>query len=98
VKKLIILLSFAMAVHLIACSSYGVIFLNAEEQVENVSVQQLLEEEILKKGHLVRPNFSIQNPIAALYYTFYINENSGAFSSYVQEIHVPPPNFFPAFS
>jgi hypothetical protein len=98
VKKLLILLSFSMAIHLIACSSYGVILLNAEEQVENINVQQLLEEEVLKKSDFVRTGYSLQNPITEQLLTFYINENSGGFSSYVQEIHVPPPNFFPAIS
>lgn len=87
-----------MAIHLVACTSYSLILLNAEEQVENINVQQLLEEEVLKKSDFVRSFFSLQNPFKERLSNFYVNENSGGFSSYVQEIHVPPPNFFPAIS
>ena len=41
-----------MAIHLVACTSYSVSVLNAEELVENIGMQQLLEEEVLKKGNL----------------------------------------------
>lgn len=87
-----------MAIHLVACTSYSVIVLNAEELVENIGMQQLLEEEVLKKGVFIRSSFTLQNPFIDQISSFYINENSGGFSSYVQEIHVPPPNFFPATS
>lgn len=87
-----------MAIHLIACTSYSLIMLNAEEQVENINVQQLLEEEVLKKSDFIRPPFSLQNPFHEQILIFYFNENSGGFSSYMQEIHVPPPNFFPEIS
>jgi hypothetical protein len=98
VKKLLILLSFSMAIHLVACTSYSLIVLNAEEQVENINIQQLLEEEVLKKSDFVRSAFVLENPFKQEVSIFYFNENSAGFSSYVHEIHVPPPNFFPAFS
>lgn len=87
-----------MAIHLIACTSYRLVLLNAEEQVENINVQQMLEEEVLKKSDFVRPSFSLQNPFLEEITTFYFTENSAGFSSYVQEIHVPPPNLSPVFS
>jgi hypothetical protein len=87
-----------MAVHLIACASYSLILLNAEEQVENINVQQLLEEEVLKKSDFVRSFFALENPFKERFFANYYNENCGGFSSYVLEIHVPPPNFFPAIS
>ncbi|GAA0879846.1 hypothetical protein GCM10009119_28150 [Algoriphagus jejuensis] len=87
-----------MAIHLVACTSYSLILLNAEEQVENVGMQQLLEEEVLKKSDFIRSAFLLQNPFREKFFTSYFNENSGGFSSYVQEIHVPPPNFFPVIS
>lgn len=87
-----------MAIHLVACTSYSLVLLNAEEQVENIGMQQLLEEEVLKKSDFIRSSFTLQNPFIDQISSFYINENSGGFSSYVQEIHVPPPNFFPATS
>lgn len=87
-----------MAIHLVACTSYSLFVLNAEEQVENINIQQLLEEEVLKKSDFIRPSFSLLNPFQTNILTFYFNENSDGFSSYVQEIHVPPPNFFPPTS
>lgn len=87
-----------MAIHLIACTSYSLIVVNAEEQVENIGMQQLLEEELIKKSDFIRSSFTLQNPFQEEFLKFYFSENSGGFSSYVQEIHVPPPNFFPVIS
>lgn len=93
VKNLLVFFSFVMAFNLIACTSYGLVQLNAEELVENITLQELLEEEMNKKNEYMRPVFSLNQPLTEELVTFYFAQNSNGFSSFVQEIHVPPPNF-----
>lgn len=97
-KNLLVFFSFLMAFNLIACTSYGLVQLNAEELVDNITLQELLEEEMSKKNEYMRPVFALKHPLTEERITFYFNENSVGFSSYVLEIHVPPPNFSPVFS
>ncbi|OOG73071.1 hypothetical protein [Algoriphagus sp. A40] len=82
-----------MAINLIACTYYGQIQLTAEELVETNPLQELLEKEVKMFNEYMLPAFSLEHPFLKIDSTFYFTQNSNGFSSYVQEIHVPPPNF-----
>ncbi|HSF53162.1 MAG TPA: hypothetical protein VLA71_05395 [Algoriphagus sp.] len=82
-----------MAINLIACTYYGQIQLSAEELVETNPLQELLEKEVKMFHDYMLPAFSLKPPFLKIDSTFYFTKNSNGFSSYVQEIHVPPPNF-----
>lgn len=82
-----------MAIHLVACTSYGMVQLNAEELVENVVLQELLEKEMNKKSEYTFTFFALQHPLVEEKSTFCFTENPEGFSTYELEIHVPPPNF-----
>ncbi|GAB3218000.1 hypothetical protein GCM10027454_03490 [Algoriphagus aestuariicola] len=87
-----------MALHLVACTYYGCIQLTAEDLVENNPIQEFLEKEVKMLHDYMIPSFSLEHPFLKADSTFYFAKNSNGFSSYVQEIHVPPPNFFQVIS
>ncbi len=97
-KKILIFFSFLMAINLVACTYYGLIQLSAEELVENAPLQEILEKETSKKSEYMLSSFSLEHPVLVIRGTFYFDKKSHGFSSYVQKIHVPPPNFFPPIS
>lgn len=82
-----------MAINLVACTYYGQIQLSAEELVENNLLQEILEKEVKMFHEYTLSAFSLEHPFLKIDRTFYLTQNSNGFSSYVQEIHVPPPNF-----
>ncbi|MDF2157251.1 hypothetical protein [Algoriphagus sp. CAU 1675] len=81
-----------MAVNLVSCTYYGLIQLNAEELVETNPLQEILEDHSSNKSYYVL-SFSFFQPLGIeSQESKYFGRDAELFSTYTQEIHVPPPN------
>ncbi len=87
-----------MAINLMACTCIGLIQLSAEELVENLTLQELLEEEQRVKKEYTACYLSLQHPQAEEKVVSYFNSDAAVICRYELDIHVPPPNFFPTRS
>ncbi len=93
-SRILILVSFLMAIHLVACTYLSGMLVVSEELVENSPIQEILENHEDNKSVYMLSNFHFQSPIFEYQMTFYLRKNSGNFSSYEQDILLPPPDFF----
>jgi hypothetical protein len=82
-----------MAINLIACSYYAPMFLKVEELVETNPLQEIQEKELTDKINFVIPAFKFSTLIFEIENQVHFWENSASFSSYEQDILLPPPDF-----
>jgi len=91
VSKILILVSFLMAINLVVSTYYSDELVVSEELVENGPI---LENPDDKKSVYTLSYFHFQSLIFENQVTFYFRKNSGNFSSYEQDILITPPDFF----
>lgn len=82
-----------MALNLVACTYYGGMLITAEELVETNSLQEILEKHVDEKSDFLLSAFRFIPPIIEKEESFYYSKNSENFSSYEQDILLPPPDF-----
>lgn len=93
-KRILILLSFLMAINLVFCTYYGGMLKNAEVLVENSQLLEILENHSEKKSDFLITSFRFLSPIIEMEEISYNSDNSENFSNYEQDILLPPPDFF----
>jgi hypothetical protein len=82
-----------MAINFLACAYYAPMMLTAEELVENNPVQEIQEKEMTKKINFVISTFKFLTLIFEIENQVYFWENTASFSSFEQDILLPPPDF-----
>ena len=92
-KYSIVVLSIVMAINFLACAYYAPMLLTVEELVENNPVQEIQEKEMTKKIDFVIPAFKFLTQGFKIQGKVYFWENSAIFSSFEQDILLPPPDF-----
>ena len=92
-NRFVIILSFLMAINLIACTYYAPLMLMASELLETEPLQEIQEEDMTKKIDFVIPAFRFLTQGFKIPVQVYFCENSAIFSVYEQEIPLPPPDF-----
>lgn len=93
-SKILILVSFLMAINLVASTYHNGKLVVSEELIENSPLQEILENPDDNKSVYTLSYFHFQSPIFENQVTFYFRKNSGNFSRYEQDILIPPPDFF----
>lgn len=93
-KKILILLSFLIAANLVLTTYYGLLVNNAEELVENSSLQEILENHSEKKSEFLLTSFRFSSPFIEKEEKNYDLNYTENLSSYEQDILLPPPDFF----
>lgn len=93
-KKILILLSFLIAANLVFTTYYGLLVNNAEELVENSSLQEILENHSEKKSEFLLTSFRFSSPFIEKEEKNYDLNYTENLSSYEQDILLPPPDFF----
>ncbi len=82
-----------MALNIVACTYYGGMMVNAEELVETNPLQEVLEKHVDEKSDFMLSAFRFTPPVIEKEESFYYNKNSANFSTYEQDILLPPPDF-----
>lgn len=96
-KQILILLSFLMAVHLVACCSYGLVQLSAEELVEKNSGQEILEKELPSEYALSINLFQFRSTNSDTNAPIPEGLECEHFSSFITEVQPPPPDLLGYF-
>ncbi len=91
-RRILIILSFMMAVNLVSCTYYGLIQLNAEELVETNPFQEILEDHSENKNFYLLSFSFFQPLVIESQESHYFGRDTKLFSTYILDIHVPPPN------
>ncbi len=93
-KRIIVILSFLMAINFVACTFYSPMLLAAEELVEINPLQEILEKHVDEKSDFLLPSFRFNSLLIEKEENIYNWKNSESFSNYEQDILLPPPDFF----
>lgn len=83
-----------MALNLMACSFYGSMLVTAEELTETNPLQEIFEKHVDEKSDFMLSTFRFIPPVIEKEESFYLSKNSANFSTYEQDILLPPPDFF----
>lgn len=83
-----------MAINFVASTYYGSMLLTAEELVETNPLQEVLEKHVDEKSDFMLSAFRFIPQVIEKEESFYYNKNSANFSTYEQDILLPPPDFF----
>ena len=93
-KQILVIFSFLMAINFVASTYYGSMLLTAEELVETNPLQEILEKHVDEKSDFILSAFRFIPSVIEKEKSFYSSKNSAHFSTYEQDILLPPPNFF----